>query len=161
VGGPAADQHLWQAEQPPGRAQGQARVEKGAVQHLPPLPPSYTFPFSHTTQKDKQALEDASNEIMLADDEDASSVMCVLLPVLRRGGRSCFSTPRCRFAVGDSYVQLDKDSIENKLQEYGSEIDKEIGALNTELASIQEQMGQLKATLYAKFKNNINLESDD
>ena len=42
-----------------------------------------------------------------------------------------------------------------------SEKEEEIGALEKDCESIKETLAELKAQLYAKFGNNINLEMDE
>ena len=86
-------------------------------------------------QKEKDNLEDASSELMMADG-------CV------------------RFQIGEVYVEMDQDEAEKFLAQASEQNAKSVTVLQGEKGSIIEKMGQLKVQLYAKFGRSINLETD-
>ena len=81
-------------------------------------------------------LEDASNELMLAD-EDV-----------------------CKYSIGGVFVHMDSSSADDKLTEKSDEVAEEVRGLEGELGSIEGEMGDLKKLLYGKFGTAINLEED-
>lgn len=81
-------------------------------------------------------LEDAENELMLSDDDVV------------------------RYAIGECFVHLDKDEAEAKLEDTKSAAKRDVDRFKSELVSVKQQLLQLKATLYGKFGNSINLEED-
>ncbi|KAG2491836.1 hypothetical protein HYH03_009792 [Edaphochlamys debaryana] len=88
----------------------------------------------------KNALEeheDASNELMLSDDDNV------------------------RFVVGECLVHIDKDAAEARLEKVTQDVHKEVEEKTAELEKVKAQLKELKATLYAKFGTQINLEESD
>lgn len=81
-----------------------------------------------------EELEDASNELMLSDDDNV------------------------RFVVGECLVHFDKDAAESRLEEVTQNVHKEVDKTSSELTDIQAKLKDLKALLYAKFGDSINLE---
>jgi prefoldin subunit 4 len=81
-------------------------------------------------------FEDASNELMLADEE------------------------MVRYSVGECFFAAQPDEAEERLQAATEDSNKELEALKEELQGVQEQMGTLKQTLYDRLGNSINLEED-
>lgn len=63
-----------------------------------------------------------------------------------------------RMLLGESFVNVDKDGAESFLAEAQSTVNNDLSAKQTELATIQARMKQLKAQLYAKFGKAINLD---
>ena len=82
-----------------------------------------------------ELLDDAANEIILADDED---------PV--------------RFAFGECYYEVTKDQAEELLETKKEKIAGEMAALEEELGTVRGTLADLKAKLYGRFGKNINLE---
>lgn len=93
-----------------------------------------------TAEKELENIEEAINEILLADDHlDAVNV-----------------------AVGDIYIRMeDKDAAQEWLEERKKEHNASLKDLNSKCDTIKEEMQALKVQLYKQFGNNINLESDD
>ncbi|CAD7695666.1 unnamed protein product [Ostreobium quekettii] len=82
-------------------------------------------------------LEDASNELMLVDDDEV------------------------RFAMSDClFVRLPQDEVEVKLQEEAERVKKDYESTKEEVEKIGAEMAMLKTRLYEKFGNAINLEEE-
>ena len=100
--------------------------------------PSLTLRASHTrtntTQKMAEDLEEASNELIVTD-EDA-----------------------VRYGVGETFVLVENDDAEAMLEKALEETKAEVDALETEKRELQNAMAELKKKLYEKFGNAINLE---
>lgn len=86
------------------------------------------------TQKMAEDLEEASNELIVTD-EDA-----------------------VRFGVGETFVLVENDDAEAMLEKLLGETKKEVDALEAEKRELQGAMAELKEKLYKKFGNSINLE---
>ena len=82
-------------------------------------------------QKLVEDLEDASNEIMLSDDDVV------------------------KYTVGECYVHMDGDAAEERLTAEASRASSELDTLKKELDEINEEMASLKKLLYAKFKDQV------
>jgi len=89
-------------------------------------------------EEDITNLQDASNELILADDGDD--------PIF--------------FSLGESFVGQDKTYVEEFLEQKESSLKSEIDNINTEIQSIKQILSGLKVKLYAKFSSSINLEED-
>ena len=63
-----------------------------------------------------------------------------------------------KFSIGEIYVDVDGDTAEALLEKERKRVNKSVKALEVEYQQIQDKMKILKAQLYAKFKNNINLD---
>lgn len=79
-------------------------------------------------------IEEAGNECMLVDDST--------IP----------------FVVGECFVHLPGDEVEQRLQSLLEETRCDIDRLEGDLKDTQLEMASLKSTLYAKFGDSINLE---
>uniref|UniRef100_A0A8C8VLQ6 Prefoldin subunit 4 n=1 Tax=Pelusios castaneus TaxID=367368 RepID=A0A8C8VLQ6_9SAUR len=91
-------------------------------------------------KKQLQNLEDACDDIMMLDDDDA-----LLIP----------------YQIGDVFISHSQDETQEMLEEAKKNLQEEIEALESRVESIQRVLSDLKIQLYAKFGNNINLEADD
>ncbi|XP_067410734.1 prefoldin subunit 4 [Emydura macquarii macquarii] len=91
-------------------------------------------------KKQLQNLEDACDDIMMLDDDDA-----LLIP----------------YQIGDVFISHSQDETQEMLEEAKKNLQEEIEALESRVESIQRVLSDLKVQLYAKFGNNINLEADD
>ncbi|KAI9889971.1 MAG: hypothetical protein M1814_004589 [Vezdaea aestivalis] len=89
-----------------------------------------------TKLKDKEDLEEISNELELADEED-------LIP----------------YKIGDSFVKLPLPEVQELLGSGTTAIDEEVNGLEELLEKIQDEMRDLKVSLYARFGKSINLEA--
>lgn len=90
-------------------------------------------------KKHLQNLEDACDDIMLADDD-------------------CFMIP---YQIGDVFISHSQEETQEMLEEAKKTLQDEIDALESRVASIQRVLADLKVQLYAKFGSNINLEADE
>lgn len=61
--------------------------------------------------------------------------------------------------VGDILVNLDPEKTQKWLEDKMEALKKSVGELEEKKANIVEEMGGLKTHLYARFGNNIHLES--
>eukprot|EP01113_Clastostelium_recurvatum_P017357 TRINITY_DN2034_c0_g1_i1.p1 TRINITY_DN2034_c0_g1~~TRINITY_DN2034_c0_g1_i1.p1 ORF type:complete len:131 (-),score=33.43 TRINITY_DN2034_c0_g1_i1:50-442(-) len=84
-------------------------------------------------------IEDASNEIILLDDDQVGNV---------------------KFSIGEAYVDLSKADTEERLNGLEERIKADIARIEKDVAAIQLTLGELKIKLYAKFSNSINLEEE-
>lgn len=89
-------------------------------------------------KKELQNLEDASDELLMVEDEEA------YIP----------------FKIGEVYVNQMVPETREMIEEAKSEIQQEIAELNGQSSAIKEVLSDLKVQLYAKFGTNINLEPD-
>uniref|UniRef100_A0A8C7CAC2 Prefoldin subunit 4 n=1 Tax=Neovison vison TaxID=452646 RepID=A0A8C7CAC2_NEOVI len=90
-------------------------------------------------KKQLQNLEDACEDIMLADDD------CLMIP----------------YQIGDVFISHSQEETQEMLEEAKKNLQEEIDALEARVESIQRVLADLKVQLYAKFGSNINLEADD
>jgi len=86
--------------------------------------------------KEKEDLEDVSNELELADEED-------MIP----------------YQIGDSFISLPLPEVQELLSTSTEKIDEDTTVLEEKLGTIREEMQQLKVELYARFGRSINLET--
>jgi len=88
-----------------------------------------------TLQSQYELLDDAANEIILADDDE---------PV--------------RFMFGEVFFELTKDRADEQLETEKAKKEEELEVLKTELKTITDTLADLKSKLYGRFGKNINLE---
>ncbi|PPR80321.1 hypothetical protein GOBAR_AA40393 [Gossypium barbadense] len=81
-------------------------------------------------------LEDASNELILTDEEVV------------------------RFQIGEVFAHVPKEEVETRIEEMKEVNSKNLEKLEEEKESVLAQMAELKKILYGKFKDSINLEED-
>ncbi|PQE31150.1 prefoldin subunit 4 protein [Rutstroemia sp. NJR-2017a WRK4] len=86
--------------------------------------------------KEKEDLDDVSNELELADEEE-------LIP----------------YKIGDSFISLPLSEVQELLTKSTENIEEEVTAVEEKLSTIREEMSQLKVELYARFGRSINLET--
>ncbi|KAF4550559.1 Prefoldin subunit 4-like protein [Elsinoe fawcettii] len=86
--------------------------------------------------KEKEDLEEISNELELADEDEKIS-----------------------YRIGDSFVQLPLEKVQELLAKSVQDVDDEVTALEGKLDQIREEMAGLKAALYGRFGRSINLEA--
>ncbi|EKD19519.1 uncharacterized protein L3040_002601 [Drepanopeziza brunnea f. sp. 'multigermtubi'] len=87
-------------------------------------------------QKEKEDLDDISNELELADEDD-----------------------KIPYKIGDSFISLPLPEVQDMLATSTSRIEEDVSALEEKLGTTQEEMSQLKVELYARFGKSINLET--
>ncbi|KAK4651286.1 hypothetical protein QC762_604850 [Podospora pseudocomata] len=86
--------------------------------------------------KEKEELDDITTELELADEDD-------LVP----------------YKIGDAFFHLPLPQAQELLGLSIAKIEEEIGELEDKMATIREEMTQLKVELYARFGKTINLET--
>ncbi|KEY66944.1 hypothetical protein S7711_06893 [Stachybotrys chartarum IBT 7711] len=89
-----------------------------------------------TKNKEKEELDDLTTELELADEEE-----------------------KIQYKIGDAFFHLPLEQAQEMLGAATSTIEEETSELEDKLASIREEMTQLKVQLYARFGKQINLET--
>ncbi|KAI9764583.1 MAG: hypothetical protein M1835_007547 [Candelina submexicana] len=87
-------------------------------------------------QKDKEDLEEISNELELADEDE-----------------------KIPYKIGDSFISLPLAEVQTLLSSSTEKIEEGVSALEEKLSTVREEMQQLKVALYARFGRSINLET--
>lgn len=87
-------------------------------------------------QETNDNLEDASNELILTDEEVI------------------------RFQVGEVFAHVPKEEVEARIEQMKEATGENLEKLEAEKDSVLAQMAELKRILYGKFKDSINLEED-
>lgn len=85
-------------------------------------------------QTEVENLDDASDEVLIADD--------------------------VKMVYGESFITVDSDVASDMLSAKVDTAKEELQKLNDEKEHLDEQMGKLKAQLYAKFGSQIYLENE-
>lgn len=106
------------------------------------------------SQKEKEDLDDVSNELELADEEDK-----IPYTILYLGTSYSLSLIYCRYKIGDSFISLPLPEVQEMLSTSTEKFEEEVIALEEKLSTIREEMTQLKVELYARFGRSINLET--
>merc|ERR1712178_231562 len=86
---------------------------------------------SHVKVQEKlvEDLEDAGNEIMLADEDVV------------------------KYTIGECFINIDAEAAEERLNSASSEASEELETLRAELNIINTEMADLQGHLYGKFKD--------
>lgn len=87
-------------------------------------------------QETNDNLEDASNELILTDEEVV------------------------RFQIGEVFAHVPKEEVESRIEQMKEATSKNLEKLEGEKDAILAQMAELKKILYGKFNDSINLEED-
>ncbi|XP_068695796.1 prefoldin subunit 4-like [Montipora capricornis] len=90
-------------------------------------------------KKELQNIEDASDELMLLDDDTA--------PIPYR--------------IGEVFIHLSSEETQDFLENAKSKLQEEIKTLESQSGEVKTILSDLKVKLYAKFGNNINLEAEE
>jgi prefoldin subunit 4 len=106
-------------------------------------------------QKEKEDLDDVSNELELADDEAMIPLVQILTNFQKRS--CCWLYPR--YQIGDSFISLPLPEVQEMLSRSTEKIEEEVMALEEKLGTIRDEMQELKFELYARFGRSINLET--
>ncbi|KAI7872967.1 Prefoldin subunit 4 [Spinellus fusiger] len=104
------------------------------VVSLPVLIPVLHIPL---IQQEKEYLDDVSMELELADEDE---------PV--------------RYKVGDTFAHMPACDAIERVAKDTELMQLELDSLQSEMETVQGKMTELKASLYAKFGNAINLEKE-
>ncbi|KAI4129250.1 MAG: hypothetical protein LQ347_003859 [Umbilicaria vellea] len=89
-----------------------------------------------TKAKDKEDLDEISNELELADEDE-----------------------KIPYKIGDSFISLPLPEVQEMLSLSTEKIEEEVSGIEEKLSGIREEMQQLKVALYARFGRSINLET--
>ncbi|XP_073038994.1 prefoldin subunit 4-like [Primulina eburnea] len=89
-----------------------------------------------TAKEANENLEDASNELILTDEEIV------------------------RFQIGEVFAHVPKEEVEDRIEKMKEVTSNNLEKLEAEKELIIKQMAELKRILYGKFKDSINLEED-
>jgi prefoldin subunit 4 len=106
-------------------------------------------------QKEKEDLDDVSNELELADEEDKIPYAIFSLLIQLKFGSDVLSS----YKIGDSFITLPLPEVQEMLATSTTKIEEDVTALEEQLETIREEMTQLKVELYARFGRSINLET--
>ncbi|KAI6245438.1 Prefoldin subunit 4 [Erysiphe necator] len=87
-------------------------------------------------QKEKEELDDVSNELELNDEDD-----------------------KILYKIGDCFVSLQLREVQELLEASTTKVRNEINQLEEKLSAIRGEMSDLKVHLYARFGPSINLET--
>jgi prefoldin subunit 4 len=124
-----------------------------------------------------ELLDDASNEIILADDDEpircaeararAPLLQCLLRVFVHKTAEQPQNALRparplphtaLRYAFGECYFECTKDQAEELIDSQKEKIEAEISVLEEEISTIKSTLSELKGKLYGRFGKNINLE---
>ncbi|KAK4692286.1 prefoldin subunit 4, partial [Lecanoromycetidae sp. Uapishka_2] len=86
--------------------------------------------------KDKEDLEELSNELELADDDD-----------------------KVPYKIGDTFMSLPLPEVQELLASSTEKIEESVSTIEGKLSTVREEMEGLKVQLYARFGKSINLET--
>ena len=89
-------------------------------------------------KKELQNLDDASDELLMLDEEDP-------IP----------------FFIGEVFMVYPHDETNTMLEETKTTIQAELASMEEKSEALSKLLADLKAKLYAKFGNNINLEMEE
>ncbi|PNS18195.1 hypothetical protein CAC42_7564 [Sphaceloma murrayae] len=87
-------------------------------------------------QKEKEDLEEISNELELADEDEKIS-----------------------YKIGDSFMLLPLERVQELLSQAVGGVDDEVNKVEEKLDQLREEMTGLKTALYGRFGKSINLEA--
>ncbi|KAL8676183.1 MAG: hypothetical protein Q9224_007315, partial [Gallowayella concinna] len=86
--------------------------------------------------KDKEDLEEISNELELADEDE-----------------------KVPYKLGDAFIMLPLPEVQELLSKSTSKIEDKVSATEEKLSNIRDEMNTLKIDLYGRFGKSINLET--
>ncbi|KAI6793320.1 hypothetical protein KC367_g4532 [Hortaea werneckii] len=87
-------------------------------------------------EKEKEDLEEISNELELADEED-----------------------KVPYKIGDTFFSMPLPEVQDLLSKSVEKINEDVSSLEEKLGGLREEMQELKAALYGRFGKSINLEA--
>lgn len=89
-------------------------------------------------ETEKEYIDDLALEIELLDEEE-----------------------KIQYKIGDSFVFVSVSRAIEMIEKENEALDSKIESLSEKISDIDSELALLKAHLYGKFGNNINLERDD
>lgn len=109
------------------------------------------------SQKDKEDLEELTNELELVDEDD--NIPYAPSSQVNAGSNLTESCLDDRYRIGDSFVSLPLPEIQELLSASTEKIDQDVSAVEEKLSALRDEMQELKVALYARFGKSINLET--
>ena len=103
-------------------------------------------------QQDKEALDDLTMELELADEDQPVLYVTPLAPL------TCFLSLLPRYKVGEAFMHLPHRRALKQLERDQEQVNKELSSLTERAADCEKTMKELKVILYAKFGRAINLD---
>ena len=117
------------------------------------------------SQKDKEDIEEISNELELADDDEKVSYVApfsfeqtVQYNAFSKGLAPSRSY-HYRYKVGDSFFMLPLSDVQELLTDDLRKAEEAASAVQEKLDGVKEEKQELKIALYARFGKSINLET--
>ncbi|KAI1214292.1 Prefoldin, subunit 4 [Annulohypoxylon truncatum] len=89
-----------------------------------------------TKNKEKEELDDITMELELADEDD-----------------------KIPYKIGDAFFHIPLPQAQELLASSTSRMEEDVSGLEEKLATVKDEMTQLKVELYARFGRSINLET--
>uniref|UniRef100_A0A183BV25 Prefoldin subunit 4 n=1 Tax=Globodera pallida TaxID=36090 RepID=A0A183BV25_GLOPA len=119
-------------------AEDQQQINRFARLHK-----SYMSAKEKLTSLDNEAqnLNDAADEVLLMDDEAVANSVPIL--------------------VGSVFVHFDQKTVDERLDRLKANTQAEMNALRTRIGTMEAELAELRALLYAKFGENIHLETEE
>ena len=105
-------------------------------------------------QQEKEALDDLSMELELADDDQL--VLCVTPSLPLTSTHHSQNLDRDR--VGEAFVHLRHSQAMKRLERDQNDITSQLESLRDKADECEKEMKELKVVLYAKFGRAINLD---
>lgn len=106
-------------------------------------------------KRDLDNVKEATDELMLADDDDEGDDDGLA------SDQAVRDLSNIHFRIGEGFIAVGKEEAEALLEAKQKDLDAEVAELEARIAPMKEEMSNIKASLYAKFGNNINLDHDD
>lgn len=69
-------------------------------------------------------------------------------------------TPCASFLVGEVFIHMGQEKVNEALEKAAEKLEEETSSVKKDIEEIEKLLSDLKVQLYAKFGDNINLESD-
>ncbi|TVY56398.1 Prefoldin subunit 4 [Lachnellula cervina] len=110
-----------------------------------------------TKHKEKEDLDDVSNELELADEDEKIPYVAVARVTQEPLQSGLLTT--ARYKIGDSFVSLPLPEVQEMLSTSTAKIEEDVAALEEKLGTIRDEQNDLKVELYARFGRSINLET--
>ncbi|GLG99536.1 Prefoldin subunit 4 [Gryllus bimaculatus] len=101
---------------------------------------NHFYPMLNAFQNEYKNLEEASEELILMDDD---------------------SDEKIPYFMGEVFVYQDLENTQKTVEDAKTKILDEIKTLETRSSDIRSVMSDLKTQLYGKFGNHINLEAEE
>ena len=74
---------------------------------------------------------------------------------------SCVFLTFVSYRIGEIFIHLSSEETQEYLENAKSKLKEEVKSLESQTEEVKALLGDLKVKLYAKFGNNINLETEE